>query len=263
MTTGALIFAFNNESTDYLALAEWNARRIRQFLDIPVAVVTDRATDGDFDRVIVASAESGGTRHWEDYDSTATWYNGNRADAYQLSPWDRTLLLDADYVVNSSDLRTLLDSSQQLLAHRWAYDVTGQNDFSGLNSFGRHRMPMWWATVVMFQRSPVARDVFGMMSMIRTHWTHYRDLYGIDNKTYRNDFALSIALMLVNGCTSDVASIPWSLSSVTPQARLDRDQDQFRVTWQDQRGKTRYTVLNNQDFHAMGKSHLERIVATH
>jgi len=263
MTTGALIFAFNNESTDYLALAEWNARRIRQFLDIPVAVVTDQPTTRQFDQVIVSAAASGGTRHWEDYDSTATWYNANRAQAYDLSPWDQTLLLDADYVVNSRDLCTLLDSSQQLLAHRWARDVTGQNDFEGLNWFGRYRMPMWWATVVMFRRGTVAQQVFGMMSMIRSHWDHYRDLYGIDRSTYRNDFALSIALMLVNGCTSDVNSIPWSLSSITPLAALDYDQGQFTVTWQDQNNRPRYTMLKDMDFHAMGKSHLERIVAAH
>ena len=41
MTTGALILAFNNEHTDYLAMAAWSADRIRQHLDIPVAVITD------------------------------------------------------------------------------------------------------------------------------------------------------------------------------------------------------------------------------
>ncbi len=41
MTTGALIFAFNNEQTDYVAMAGWCARNIRRHLDIPVAIVTD------------------------------------------------------------------------------------------------------------------------------------------------------------------------------------------------------------------------------
>ena len=265
MTTGALIFAFNNESTDYLAMAEWSARRIRRFLDIPVAVVTDHATDRAFDRVIVTTADSGGTRHWEDYGTTTTWYNGNRAAAYELSPWDRTLLLDADYVVNGRELATLLDCRQQFLAHNHACDITGQTDFGSLNVFGRHRLPLWWATVIMFQRGAVSQYVFDMMAMIRANWDHYRDLYGIDRATYRNDFALSIALMLVNGCTDRVDHIPWTLCSITPQAQLtyEPQQDVFGVAWQDQRNIPKYTPLNGLDFHAMGKSHLERIIAAH
>jgi hypothetical protein len=62
MTAGALIFAFNNEKTDYVAMAEWSARNIRRHLDIPVAIVTD-CTDTDrtrtFDRVISAVPDAG------------------------------------------------------------------------------------------------------------------------------------------------------------------------------------------------------------
>ena len=57
MTTGALIFAFNNEQTDYVAMASWSAQRIRRHLNIPVAVVTDdqdRARNLSFDQVIKA-----------------------------------------------------------------------------------------------------------------------------------------------------------------------------------------------------------------
>ena len=56
MTTGALIFAFNNEKTDYVRMAAWCANRVKQYLDIPVAIVTD-ANDPDlnrhFDRLIM------------------------------------------------------------------------------------------------------------------------------------------------------------------------------------------------------------------
>ena len=107
MTTGALIFAFNNEQTDYVALAGWNARNIRRHLNIPVAIVTvctDPVRLRDFDRVIESRAESGGTRWFEDYQGTVTWYNAGRTEAFDLSPWDQTLVLDADYVVASDHL---------------------------------------------------------------------------------------------------------------------------------------------------------------
>ena len=100
MTTGALIFAFNNEQTDYLAMAAWSAKNIRRHINIPVAVVTD-ADPADsrlleFDQVVPAKPESGGTRYFEDYGSTVTWHNAGRVDAYNLTPWDQTLVLDAD-----------------------------------------------------------------------------------------------------------------------------------------------------------------------
>ena len=64
MTTGALIFAFNNEHTDYVGMAAWSADRIRRHLNIPVAVITD-CTDPEqlnkFDHVISADPVSGGT----------------------------------------------------------------------------------------------------------------------------------------------------------------------------------------------------------
>jgi len=41
MTTGALIFAFDTEHTRYLDMAAYCAERVKDFLDIPVAVVTN------------------------------------------------------------------------------------------------------------------------------------------------------------------------------------------------------------------------------
>ena len=115
MTAGALIFAFNNEQTDYVAMAEWSARNIRRWLNIPTAIVTDVNPRDQrlrgFDQVISATASAGGTRWFEDYQATVTWHNAGRTDAYTLSPWDQTLVLDADYVVASGQLKILLDSN--------------------------------------------------------------------------------------------------------------------------------------------------------
>jgi hypothetical protein len=83
MTTGALIFAFNNEQTDYLSMAAWSAKNIHRHLGIPVAVVTDYENPaGDFDYVIHAQAQSGGQRYFSDYDTNVTWHNTNRMDEF-------------------------------------------------------------------------------------------------------------------------------------------------------------------------------------
>jgi hypothetical protein len=265
MTTGALIFAFDNEQTDYVAMAGWSAENIHRHLNIPVAVVTNapdqaRAYSG-IDRVIPAVPESGGTRYFEDYQSTVTWHNAGRVDAYSLSPWDRTLVLDADYVVASSQLRPVLNSNQEFLCYKNAMSVNG--DLDGLNVFGQHRFPMWWATVMYFQKCNHAKFVFDSMNMIRQNWQHYRDIYGIDRKTYRNDFALSIALGIVSGHTLDVDEIPGSLVSVMPEHRLTKlDKDFYQVQYADTQGKPQRVGLAGMDFHAMGKRDLGEIVET-
>jgi hypothetical protein len=247
MTTGAVIFARNNEHIDYVAMAKWSAQNIARHLGIPTHIITD-------------SAPSDNTRHFTDV-GTVTWHNLNRMDAYRLSPWDRTLVLDADYVVATDQLRSVLDCDEDFLAHRWAFDITGCNDFTGLNWFGNNCMPMWWATVMVFNKSRQAELIFDAMSMIRDNWTHYRNIYKNSVATYRNDHALSIALGIVNGHTLNHAGIPWSLASLTPEHNLTQlDQDCYRVDFVNTEGRARWIELR-QDFHAMGKRQLGDIVA--
>jgi hypothetical protein len=167
-------------------------------------------------------------------------------------------------VVASDQLRSVLDSSQDFLAHRWAKDATGKNDFSGLNYFGDNRMPMWWATVIMFRRCLHAESIFDVIAMVRDNWTHYRNLYKNTNASYRNDHALSIALGVTNGHTLDHAGIPWSLVSVVPEHQLTCvDVDRYRVDFVNQENQSRWIEIRGQDFHAMGKKHLGAIVANH
>jgi hypothetical protein len=247
MRTGAVIFARNNEQIDYVAMARWSARNIERHLGIPTHIITDDEPNKN-------------TRHFTDV-GNVTWHNHNRMDAYRLTPWDRTLVLDADYVVATDQLKSLLEVDQDFLAPRWAYDVTGCDAFEGLNSFGANRMPMWWATVMMFRRSRQAELIFNSMQMIRDNWTHYRNLYKNTTTTYRNDHALSVALGIVNGHTLEHNSIPWALASLTPAHKLTQlSQDRYRVDFVNTENQTRWIELR-QDFHAMGKQQLGEIVA--
>jgi hypothetical protein len=147
------------------------------------------------------------------------------------------------------------------MCHNQAWDLTLTNDFSGLNTFGEHSMPMWWATVMMFRKSNSAQYIFDCMHMIRENWQHYRDLYGIQKKTYRNDFALSIALGIVSGHTQQADNISWPMASALPEYKIERQgHDYYVVTYQDQMGNWKNIGWSGMDFHAMGKRHLGAIV---
>ena len=266
MSKGALIFAYNNVAVDYQGMAAWSADNIRRHLDIPVCLVTDSVTDAiknKFDQVVlVDSPATQQQRYFRDYKTAGVWYNTNRVSAYDLSPYDHTLLLDADYVVASDQLKILFDIDQDFLAHRWASDISGNLAFKGNESFGTYKMPMYWATVVSFRRSKTAELIFDTMEMIRNNWEHYLQLYQVDEHTYRNDYALSIAMNLISGHTLSSSIIPWELATVTPETKLTQlDQDTYKIQYQDSNNKQKWLILN-QDFHAMCKRDLGEIVGS-
>jgi hypothetical protein len=265
MMRGVVIFAYNSGEIDYQAMARWSAGRIKRHLGLPTTLITDSVPEyaSEFEDIIITAAESGGTRHFADIGHNVTWFNGNRMDVYNLSPYDETLVLDADYVVCSDQLNLLFDLPQDFLAPIAAYDTTGIRTFDDLNWFGSHCMPMAWATVMRFRRSLLSKSVFEMMSMIRDNWQHYRNLYGIAKSTYRNDHALSIALNTLHGHQGRWPSIPWAMASVVPEHTLVQvNDDQFRITYTTSNSRLRHIVIAGQDFHAMGKRHLGDIIAS-
>lgn len=265
MTQGVVIFAYANELIDYVALAAWSTKNIHRHLGLPVCVITDQVNlpaTYQFDQVIHADKQGNNSRYFADFKDSVTWYNNDRMTAYALSPWDQTLLLDADYVVASNQLSMLFDTNIDFLAHDHAYDVAGGKPFEQENCFGRYHMPMTWATVMRFNRSHHAELIFDTMQMIRENWTHYRSLYGVSSATYRNDFALTIAQLIVNGQVLAWPCIPWSLATVVPETQLTQlAVDHYRVDYRTGSGQLKWITLN-QDFHAMGKRYLGDIVAS-
>jgi hypothetical protein len=257
MTRGVLLFAHDSGSVKYTDFAAWSAHRIQKYLNVPVSLVTDREIKGKhpFDQIIIADAASNSYRH------NFPWRNMGRYQAGELTPYDHTILLDVDYVVNSRQLLTLFNSSEPFISMRWAYDVTGRNDYQTLNYFGRHQMPSAWATVISWQRSQTADLIFGMMKMIETNWQHYLNLYGITDSKFRNDYALAIASNTVFGHTGHWPSIPWSMPNVEDKVKLNQlDNSDFEVKYFDQQTKLRKIILKNMDFHAMDKIQLGAII---
>lgn len=251
MKRGVLIFATDSDQIKYSDLARWSQQRIEKYLDLPVTIVSSQKTIDN-------------QRWFDDFGANVTWNNFDRCLAYNLSPYEQTLVLDADYVVGSDILRCLFESGQHFLCHNNAVDATAQNDFKHLNYFGKYQMPMAWATVMYFDRSEYSRLIFDFMKMVQNNWRHYKNIYQFNNNLYRNDFALSIALTVLNGYRVDWHSIPWSLLSIEPRHCLQQSgENEFTVTYDTQQNKRKYLTLQNCDFHAMGKKSLGDLIANH
>lgn len=261
MTVGALIFAIGDRSFDYLGIASWNAQRIRHYLKIPVCVVTDQDPEPHiFDEVVrVESGNTSTTRWFADVNETRAWNNSHRVLARELSPWHRTLLLDADYVVSSTDLAPLLAAPVNWACHDQAMDAVTGEVLEDQKAFGRYRFPMSWATVMLFDRDSYSQEVFYMMQMIHDNWKHYRDIYQITNAMYRNDYALSIALNVIQGHGMHRNHIPWPLLTASPQTQIAPVQSGWRLEQDMPDGRRRWHVLRDQDLHVMSKQQLERL----
>ena len=268
MTTGALIYALDNEHIDYVAMATWCAGNIRRHLGIPCAIATDSDRIKDHkavDAVIPITKRKAQHKFFQDLDRTASWHNDSRPSALDITPWSRTLLVDADYIVASDFLRAPLISQQPFLCYNSAQNVAcNQNsDAWELNHFGRQGFPMRWATVMIFDKGDYARHIFDLMSMTRDNWFHYCQIYGINKSMYRNDYALSIALMFVNGHSINNKGIPGNLLSVMPDHRLSQiAPDTYDICYIDSHNTQRRVRLDGVDFHAMCKYDLGKIIET-
>lgn len=260
MTKGLVIFAINNELVDYRSMAQWSARRINKILDLPVTLITDQPFhSSDFDHVIVQNSLSQNKKFYSDYHTVATWHNTIRHTVYDLTPYDQTILLDADYVVNSDRLGLLFDSHCDFLCHDTACDLAGSGEFNSNNSFGAFQMPMQWATVIYFTKTQFAQAVFEIMAMVKDNWTHYRNLYQISNAIYRNDHALSMAMTVLDH--GHRRAIPWNLLTILPEQTLQMlGHTKWQIKYQ-QAGKNSHVSLIDRDFHALNKQQLSEIIA--
>lgn len=227
MSKGALIFAYNNDF-DYLAMADVAAGLIRKNLNIPTTVVTDEASLSGktlkyVDNIITKESVGGNTRSFMLPDATVKtlWRNLNRSDAYELSPYSQTLMLDSDYFVFSDALKHVFTTDHEFLCFDRVYDVTGQDTYTSDANIGKYSLPMIWATAVYFTKSEFSELVFEFVKVIRENYRYYSLLYNFPQKPFRNDFAFSIALHTLSGYTTDKRHFfPWAMPSLTTRASV-------------------------------------------
>jgi hypothetical protein len=256
MTVGALLFAFDSE-IKYTKLAVECATRIKKYLDIPVSLVTDINLETDvFDQQIIVDKPSDKNKKYHfDLGGSSAWYNFGRNCAIDHTPYDRTLLVDTDYMVNSADLSPMLECEQPFLAHRSVQEVFKNK--KRIDRFGTKNTQMWWATVIIFDKSTFSQDVFAVWKMVEQNYHHYSNIFGFDSRKFRNDFALSISLLLCNGNTIPTqCDIPWPLFNVDPDIKVELLDNKWWIEH-----TTRRICMEHHDLHVMGKTYLENLYA--
>lgn len=264
MTKGVLLFAFNSDNCNYYSMAEYTAKRINYFLNLPVTLITNEESlpevpNYNFDHIILADADNTNKREF------GLWLNKGRYRAYDLTPYDETLLLDTDYMVNSTQLLKLFDIDNDFMCHSDTEFLTyldAPQEIISSRSF-----QTLWATVVKFNKTNRVNQIFQCLEMVQNNYEFYSNLYDFVPMPYRNDYALTIALRIVNGHMIPKEDIiPWKLTHIANNIKLYKNNEsetEYTIIYEKQfkgRSKTEYMIVKDKDFHVMNKQTFMRLM---
>lgn len=219
MTKGILLFAHDNEQIHYSLLAVWQARRIQLWLNVPVAVVTDQQSldnlktyninpDDEFDKIILSNIN---TTQQKD---NLTFKNVDRTDAYELTPYDETLVIDTDIAIQSNRLNVVWNNSEDYLVCEYCTDTLGR-DWPGLRYVNPpYGIKFYWATLFYFKKNNRSKEFFNLCKNIKENYTIYNLEYKIGDTYLRNDHVWSIAVHKL-GATSIPINLWYSTNKDT------------------------------------------------
>jgi hypothetical protein len=237
MSRGVVIFGVNNARIDYVQLAIMCASFIRKNMPgTNVCLISDKGSVDPrhdvytlFDSVVLIEEQEQkfvNNRRYRDtqyYGFEAQFKNESRSTVYDLSPYDETLLIDCDFLVCNDVLSHVWGSEEEFQINKYATDLF-HNKLQGaedrLNPYG---IPMYWATVIYFRKGEKAKRLFDLVEHVKDNWDFYQLTYDFPGALFRNDYAFSIAIHILNGLFEE-SNYVVSLPDPTILSALDTDQ---------------------------------------
>ncbi len=244
MKTGVLLFCFNTPTCDYHRIAERCVKLIKKNLKLEITIVTNFETFkklkplGMINFKLIEN-ETGNKR------GTEQWNNLDRCDAYNLSPYDTTLLMDIDYLPFTNNLLEYFNVDEDFLIYDKIHDLTNKGVY---NFRDNSIIPMLWATVIIFKKTDRAKRIFDMVRYIKQHYQYFCDLYRIDFRNFRNDYAFTIAVNQVNGHIQQ-KFLPGKLPTLPGIAKIIDIKENGIVF----KYENKINYIENQDVHVLNK----------
>jgi hypothetical protein len=279
MNCGVLIFAHNSRDVDYALMSIVAGSLAKQYLNVPVSLVTDKSTiewlnesnqysraESLFDQIIIVDRPStDNSRRLNDGDESKTvpFINANRSSAWDLTPYDRTLLIDSDYLIFSNALSEYWNYDSSFMISSAMNDVRGDRKGILDSWVSDEGIPLYWATTIMFTKNQESKLYFDLVKSIKENYQTFAEIYRFDSRIYRNDIAFSIAKHTIEGfVTAQTQNLPPILTA--------QDKDLIAVVC-----KSGLTMLirdtlssnmilgkfSNRDIHVMNKQAIVRSAA--
>jgi hypothetical protein len=241
MSKGCVIFADRTDLFDYERLAELAAARVRRHLDIPVTIISGEST-----------ADNLRTFPWDP--QKYVWKNLSRTRAYELSPYDRTLLIDADFFVASDSLLPHIHGSFELGIIRDMRNPATGEPFSPL--LGQSKIPQLWATVMIFDKCKLSERVFEMADHVLCHYKYYSRLYNFAYSPLRNDYAFTIGCHLMGGYGQSDLSLRYQMNNCDFETEILEVNDTDVLIRYNRDGRPHLQRLQGMDLHLQNKKSL-------
>lgn len=274
--SGVLIFAQNNEKVDYVLQAIFSATRIKNHLNLPVSLITNPSIKENknydlsvFDTVIdFTYSYQQNYRRYNDgslSSTVANFKNLKRSSAYELSPYEKTLIVDSDFLVSNSNLTHCFNNNAEIAMYSKSYDLSGHRKTNEFEFVSDNSVKFYWATVVYFKKSPISKIFFDLIKHIEDEWEHYCMVYQINSPMFRNDFAFSIAAHILNGFIPGdfVQELPGKLYYTIDKdyiVSVDNEKLTFLVEKEGRLGEYNILSTNGLNIHAMNKFNLSRLI---
>jgi len=235
---GILAFATNTTDIDYVSIAQRTLSLAGSVLNLPWTLVSATVTESYHNQ-----------RYSIDHGNFISWNNLGRYQAYELSPYAETLVIDADYLVLDDNLLKLFDVPFDYLLQRHSHALTQ----SWPSSMGSTSLPFIWATVFAFRKTHKAQVFFDLIRRIQENYAYYQMLFNVEQRNFRNDYAFAMADIILNGYALSDHSIPGSMLTI--------DQPITSMTCQGNsitiRDAGRAYVVPKTNMHVMSKSYLQ------
>ena len=217
---GICAFAYNNDEINYVLIAYICALHVKTHLKTnDFCLITD---DGSinyakqligveklnqvFDSILVTDdprKNSTSVNIRTHFDSPwtefrAPFINNNKHEVFDISPYDKTILIDLDYLVMSNMLDSYFELNSPIGMFSFAKNVRGDNALwreIWLHDLG---IKMKWSTVILFDKSDTAKTFFNLWEYVKDNYNYFKFLYKFPAGLYRTDFCVSIACHIMS-----------------------------------------------------------------
>lgn len=278
MSKGVVLFAHNNRQIDYVRMAILAAKLANKNLNVPVSLVTDPSTiewakesgiEGTmvdtFDKIIITQRPED-TTNIKNYNdgknrTPAPFTNGNRYSVWDHTPYDRTLMIDTDYLILTDNLSCYWDADADFMISPRYNDIQGKERTGYLDThISETGIEMLWATTVMFTKNENTETFFNLVEHIKTKYKMYSDVYRFNPILFRNDIAFSIANHIMNGYqNSNEYELPGIFSTADRDILVDVNDGKLKfLIAQNNTDGYVATSVSNKDVHVMNKFSIMR-----
>lgn len=193
--------------------------------------------------------------------------NDIRTHSFFLTPYDETLVIDCDYIINNDALVHAWDQkAYDFLIYKDSNDLCDWRKDLYFKKISDYTLDFYWATVFWFRKNDQTLTFFHLLQHIEDNWQYYRYLYQIHDTLYRNDFAFSIAIHMMNGYqkTEWNGILPGKMYHVLDQdLLLEHDGTRMKFLLAKEKYYGEYTAMTTDklNVHVMNKFSINRLLS--